>query len=452
MDKAAMIPDVLNDEWNNTVKPILDRQVKALIQNMNVGKDTIHSTTQFYMVGTKHRDRLLAKPTIVISCGTEDCKKKLETKLIKLKLHHLVTFNKPIYFRYQPQLASWAASSTEEPSFEESTARLRILQDVCIEQSDVLAISGLKMKFDVLQAGTIQQRYATLGGVISIGEVLFIMTTAHTFLADVRSANEASNSDDITPIDPSSDSDGEADPAEASFFSVPSSPHNAMNFTSLWTSKIKAAIAYSFLGEVITIGNSTSFDPSSSDWALFEVLNTHPLLSKFATSAKMSSVIPALELSPGDVQIMDTVNTRCGGFLTQTSVSIHTGQAVMDVREVLLDKPLSSGASGAWVVRENNVCGYVVAITGLGRSCFMVTMEHAFREMETIHGKKVKFGNELRDLTKDNLAVRRASSSPPNMPDRVRQFEAEVAHDSIQPVNNLETAPSTDLSKNIRGR
>ena len=441
MDMAAKIPDALNDEWNKVVKPKLDPVVKALIQVMNGGKDNIQSTTQFYMVGTRHGDKLLAEPTIVISCGTKNCKRKLAAQLNKLKLHHLAAFDHPMCVRYQPQLASWAASLTKDGQAGESTAGLPTLQDVCIEQSDMPAISGLKMKFDVQQADTVQQRYATLGGVIGIDESIFIMTTAHTFLADVRSANNTSSSDDISRTDSSSDSDGDADLAEPSMSSVSSPPHDTIDFASLWTSKIKTAIAYSFLGEVAPMGNSISFDPSSSDWALFEVPNTHPLLSKFATSVKTSSVITASQLTSGNVQILDTVNTLCTGFLTQTSASIHTGQAVMDVREVLLHNPLSPGASGAWIVRENNVCGYIVAITKKRRSCFMVTMEHAFKEIETVHSTKVKLGRELIALMKEAPIIGGAFSSPPIMPeDRSRKLGAAISHDEIQP-NESTTTP-----------
>lgn len=451
MDMAAMIPDALNDVWSKNIKPMLDLEVKVLIQGMNGGKDNIHSTTRFNMVGRKHDDTLLAKPTIVISCGTKDCKKKLAGLLNRLKLHHLVAFDHPIVFRYQPQPASWAASSTVEPPPGESNIGRLNLQDVCIEQSDMPVLSGFKMKFDILQDGTVQQRYATLGGVIGIDEAIFIMTTAHTFLADIGRTSEVSSSDGISRPDPCSDSDSDADPAEDPLFSVPCPPHSTMTFASLWTSKIKAAIAYLFLGEVATIGNSTSFDPSSSDWALFEVSKTHPLLSKFATSTNVSSAIPALELKPGDVQILDTVNSRCTGYLTQTSASIHTGQAVMDVREVLRDNPLSFGASGAWIVRETNVCGYVVALAGSGRSCFMVTMELAFREMETLHGKKVKLGCELKDLIKRSQIVGRAFSSPPNLREnRAWHLGASVAYDEIPLLNNLETPPSAKRSKNTR--
>ena len=411
MDVAADIPDVLIDEWNNNVKPKLDPEVKALIQVMNGGKDKIHSTTQFYMVGSKQGDKLLAEPTIVISCRSKNCKRKLAAQLSRLKLHHLAAFDHPICVRYQPQPAFWAASLTENAPPRDSTARLATLQDVYIERSNMPAISGLKMKFDVLQAGIVKQRYATLGGVIGIDEAIFIMTTAHTFLADERSANNLSSSDDINRNDSGSDSDGDTDPAEASVFSVSSPLHNNTDFASLWTSKIKAAIAYSFLGEVATIGNSINFDSSSSDWALFEVLRPHPLLSKFATSVKTSPFIPASRLTPGSVQILDTVNTRCTGFLTQASASIHTGQAVIDVREVLLNSSLSPGASGAWIVRENNVCGYIVAIARTKPSCFMVSIEHAFREIENVHGKSVKLGRELEDLMKENRIVEQVFSS-----------------------------------------
>ncbi|MCJ1279081.1 hypothetical protein MMC21_006903 [Puttea exsequens] len=72
----------------------------------------------------------------------------------------------------------------------------------------------------------------------------------------------------------------------------------------------------------------------------------------------------------------------------------------MDVREVLLEGSLLSGASGSWIVREYKVCGYVVAMSSMRNSCFVAIMERALNETEAVigHGRKIKFGEELNDM------------------------------------------------------
>lgn len=116
----------------------------------------------------------------------------------------------------------------------------------------------------------------------------------------------------------------------------------------------------------------------------------------------------------GEVWILCGAGVSCKCFLTQTQTSFHTRDVVMDVREVLLENPLPNEASGFWVVRGDKVCGYVVAVTGLGLSCFMVAMERALNEMEAVlgRGRKIKFGRELNDMIQQQRLRLRLFTQP----------------------------------------
>ena len=56
MEKAAKVPNDLSAAWDERVKPMLDSEVRALVQSMNRGKDNVYSLTQLKMVGTKCDD------------------------------------------------------------------------------------------------------------------------------------------------------------------------------------------------------------------------------------------------------------------------------------------------------------------------------------------------------------------------------------------------------------
>lgn len=112
------------------------------------------------------------------------------------------------------------------------------------------------------------------------------------------------------------------------------------------------------------------------------------------------SVTPEILLSAGNVILLCGADERYLGYLTQTHLSIHTVGGELDVREIVLSDPLTPGASGSWIVRESQVCGYVVAVTNAGMSCLMLPMERALADIETTFGQSVTIGHELNDAVR----------------------------------------------------
>lgn len=445
MDKAAIIPQAIIDKWENEIQGQLDKEIQDLIRTKFGGKDNILLTTQLYMVGTKHKETLTVKPTIVITCGTAESKRRIAVGLGNRKLHYLDDFGYPWRVRYKRKPPSWTASPRNEtPSIPFGTAGPDIpkLQGVYVEQNMKPGVSGLKLRFDILQ-DDIEYRYATLGGIISIDEANLFMTTAHPFLAELDSGNRSLVSDDLeAPIsDSDSDYQSDAEIAEAPNHPRTFLPFDQMRYSRLWVSEQWTRVAYSFLGRISlsNAGNAIQLQwPSSSDWALFQVTEGS-LLSNLLLSPQLSSFIPADRLTPGEVQIMDRVDAVSAGFLTQTSASIHTAKAVMHVREILLDEPLSNGASGAWVIRGIDVCGYIVAATGSGKSCFMVPMDCAFNEIEAASGAKPKLGPQLGRLSEED-GVRGL----------LYDTGMEPTSDNHRPANSTRSASETQRSDNQR--
>ena len=410
MDKRATIAEAISDRWKNEIQRKLDKDLQDLIKAKFGVKDNILSTTQLYMVGIKYKETLAVKPTIVITCGTMESKRWIAEELGNLKLHYLEDFSCPWRVRYKRKPSSWTASPADEnPSIPSGTSGNDILnlQGVYVERNKKPGVSGLKLRFDVLQDGITQHHYATLGGIISINEADLLMTTAHPFLAELDSGNGplVSNDMEASMSDSDSDSDYQSDADIAEPLNSPrtSLPFDLMAYTRLWASEQWTRVAYSFLGRIslTNAGNAVKLQwPSSSDWALFQI-RERSLLSNSQISPRFSSFIPEDRLTPGEVQIMDRVDAVSAGFLTQTTASIHTAKAVMHVREILLSGVLSNGASGAWVIRGSDVCGYVVAATGSGKSCFMVPMYCAFEEIEAAFGAKPKLGVEQIDPSEE---------------------------------------------------
>ena len=410
IDKSAIIAEAINKRWKNEIQRKLDKDLQDLIKAKFGVKDNILSTTQLYMVGIKHKETLAVKPTIIITCGTMESKVWIAGELGNLQLHYLDEFSCPWRVRYKRKPPSWTASPPDRPpsiSFATNGHDILNLEGVYVEQNIKPGVSGLKLRFDVLQDGVTQHRYATLGGIISINELNLLMTTAHPFLAELDSGNGPLVSDDMeaSMSDSESDYQSDAEVAEPPNFPTTSLPFDQMRYSRLWTSEQRSRVAYSFLGRTYLSNDAVKVQwPSSSDWALFQI-RERSLLSRSQISSQFSSFIPEDRLTPGEVKIIDTVDALSAGFLTQTTASFHTAKAVMHVREILLSGVLSNGASGAWVVRGSDVCGYVVAATGSGKSCFMVPMYCAFEEIEAAFGAKPKLEVELVDHSEEEVVV-----------------------------------------------
>ena len=454
IDKTAIIPQAIIDRWENEIQGQLDKEIQDLIRTKFGGKDNILLTTQLYMVGTKHKETLTVKPTIIITCGTAKSKKQIAVGLGNRKLHYLDDFGYPWRVRYKKP-PSWTASPRNEtPSipFVIDGPDIPKLQGVYVEQTMKPGVSGLKLRFDILQDGITEYRYATLGGVISIEETNFLMTTAHPFLAELDSGNGPLVSDDLEAPLSDSDSDYQSDVENTETPNYPRTfpPFDQMRYSKLSISERWIRVAYSFLGRMSlsNAGNTIHRQwSSSSDWALFQITEGF-LLSNLLLSPQFSSFILEDQLTPGEVEIMDRVDAVSVGFLTQTTASIHTAKAVLHVREILLDEVLSNAASGAWVIRGSDVCRYIVAATGSGRSCFMVPMECAFKEIEAAFNVKPKLAPELvKHSEEDEVWGSLYNTGMEPTTDHHRPADSTRSTSETQLSDNQEPVPATHTRK-----
>ncbi|KAL2040354.1 hypothetical protein N7G274_006797 [Stereocaulon virgatum] len=395
VDKRLAIPDAVVQIWNEQVKKQLDEDLQYIIGGITAGTDHIFSETHLYMAGIRRGNVLLAEPTIIITCGSKACRRKIDRHLSRLKLHYLDDFGYPISVQYQPAPAYWASSSVMS-SVEETQSRVpdfgfSDLHRLWIEHTWSSTACGLKMKFDFTPIRPTRQCYATLGGIVRIDNIIYGMTTAHTFLARLDKEADSSTLKDTDSVSSGYGSQTEtmsvADRENPERF-----PYSGITFKPLWSPKLHYPYAFSFLGRMNgNNGTVVRHAPPSSDWALFKVPYSCVLPNMNALS-ELQSIIPETELVYGDVSILCGADAHYNGLLTQTYTSLYMGTTTIEVREVLLNVPLVVGASGAWVVRGAKVCGYVIAVTSKKLSCFMVPMERAFKDIESVFGKPVTLG------------------------------------------------------------
>ena len=420
MDRMAELPIALVHRWNESIKPQLDQDLQRLVHSADGAKEFILSNVQLCMVGLKRGNTLYAQPTILITCGTKECKRRVEKDLRRLKLHYLHEFGRPIHFRYQPSPLYWAASMvTPQDLSDEETLALNS-QKSCLEDLNMDCTScGLNLEFTVRQSGHQERFNTTLGGILCIGGEFYGMTTAHTFLANWDSIAQRGDRDSLV-LRPTVN------------------PHRMLSEVEVYD-----GLAYSFFGNVARINShfntlessacsyleevsrahsrSSTVISSASDWALFAIPPSWILPNIHRPRGYLTSISPKLRLRPGIVHILHSLDSRCVGHLTQPSTSFYTKNGVMDVREVVLETPLPIGASGSWIVRDSEVCGYVVAITGVGLSCFMVPMESAFQDIEAVFGQDILFGRELHEAIQMHNQKSEESIQPNRMTENLKQ-------------------------------
>ena len=381
MAPREAMPNAVVQEWNQTIKPQLDQVLQELMKSDDVRREVVLTNVQLCMVISKQGGTLRAEPTIVITCGTKSCTKRIKKRLGKLKLHCLVKFGAPIKIRFHPSPAYWAASTITATTF---GGIFLNLHELIIENHENFALdSGAEMTFIVSRDGEQGVMRSTLGGIVYIDGAFYGMTTAHTFLAQ---ANE----------DYSSQHD----------WRMPSVSHRHIRST-LSGSDLLGGLAYSFLGQVGRTNSVCATATSTvSDWALIaigDLMKPYGLAS--LDTFQLTSVRPQSQLVPGEVEILykDFSGVtgkyhnfgRFTGFLTQPNVSFHTKDMAMNVREIILIHPLPNNASGSWVTRDNELYGYIVASTASRRSAFMIPMENAFCDIENVFGRRLMFGKDL---------------------------------------------------------
>ena len=383
MAPCAGMPNAIVQEWNQSVKPQLDQVLQELMKSNDAKREVVLTSVQLCMAGNKKGGLLYAKPTIVITCGTKSCAKTFDKRLKKLNLQYLIKFGAPIKTRFHPSPSYWAASTINATT---SGAFSLNLRELIIDNLHGAALdSGAEMTFIISRGGEQREVRSTLGGILYIDGAFYAMTTAHTFLAKEDDDRKGQHK-----------------------WTKPAGNHQGRTIR-LSGSELLNRLAYSFLGQ--EAGINSVFDVTAStvsDWALvaipeWTICSCFKCVLASRGTFHLTSVKSQSQLVSGKVEILCRYQGVTGkyynltGFLTQPNVSLNTEDKAMNVREIALVTPLPKSASGSWVVRRDELYGYIVACTKSRFSAYMVPMESAFRDIEAVFDRRLVFGRELVD-------------------------------------------------------
>ncbi|KAK0611959.1 hypothetical protein B0T14DRAFT_531324 [Immersiella caudata] len=134
----------------------------------------------------------------------------------------------------------------------------------------------------------------------------------------------------------------------------------------------------------------------SLDWALIDLerpgsnLNQRLLASNFVQlphlkePMEVDSVLQGLTVTGSEVWINSGISGVVRGWMTDCPVTLCLGHSTMDARQVIPEKPMTRGDSGAWVLKGNQVCGHVVAGRGSAPWVYIVPMDRIFADIRAV--------------------------------------------------------------------
>ena len=244
------LPEPLVKIWNDEIKSKVNRDLRDIIAYMSGQHNHILSNVQFGMVGERRGNVLQAQPTIVITCATKDCRRKVSRLFTKQNLDYLKDFEGHILVVYQRGPSYWAAGESVEAALDNPNVLAEIsmskkatwrndlkamnpsesvhqgdtevdetvksfddclrFSNLSIEKADSSTSCGLRLRTMYTISSSNNLHCSTLGGILSIDGVHFGMTTAHGFFMDTLSQPVLSDTADATGssiLEPESDSD-----------------------------------------------------------------------------------------------------------------------------------------------------------------------------------------------------------------------------------------------------
>lgn len=391
------------------IKDTLEADVKRLITGIPSANQILWSH-RISMVGNRSGTTITAEPTILITCGSQKCRRKIKESLLRIRPHYLESLGMTLIVRYDKFAPVLAGLSEGLPKGDQEPLQ-REFGIIRIQWPPSITSCGLKIMIEFRSSGTLRRAFATLGGIVKVGGVWYGVTTAHAIVnnpSDFRDRevlDDSANTMECCDLFDSSDEDirpescqSQHRTSEADLLHV----HQDLGFTRLVGGPSGEFVAYSFNGAHQSSLGSITMDTTVSDWAILEIPDTFirpniyvqsPEISKDGIErlAYLSSVTSQAEMVSGTVHILCDEKRPHTGYLNMNLVSLQLESGALDVHEVLLEKALASGVSGSWVVKENQLVGMVVAISDRGHSCYILPMWKVFESIQTICGQEVQF-------------------------------------------------------------
>jgi hypothetical protein len=334
------VPQQLRQRWDDEIHASTESAVEELIRSVQARDDEILGSTMFKMVGEKNGDYVNVKPTILVTCGSKKGLQRVKNGLPEMS--HISAFGQPIFYRRKKHGLASLDENEHGPSGQTmntgpTTGRLLSCQ---MQLPQGWAICGSKLKAEIAINAAQMCRYGRMGGLIEIDGILYGLTTAHMFVA-----NLLPDEDEESGSSSASDNEDEESGSESmqNWRQGLTPPGFGGSFPCELVGKDGI---YAFAGEGGQLSEFEKKRPChpNSDWAAFKMDWAAAVVNSYLDPQTSSRVVicdSILEeqLLPGNVYIIggqDESDVKAG-VLTEPKASLFTRTATFRVWEIRME-------------------------------------------------------------------------------------------------------------------
>ncbi|KAH4401338.1 hypothetical protein HBI81_223020 [Parastagonospora nodorum] len=365
-------------------------------------------------------------PTVWIYCGSRKCKKKVDETI--LKIPYLQQFIRR--FNLNPAHSSlhgpWPAASEAAPYTPFPEGDCLIVLDILPPSNGIQTACGLKARFTVLfnhQSATID---STIGGTVVVDGRLYGLTTAHGIVNHILNHERGSRPEEQEDEQEDEGEKGEdtegSSEYESDDTSSGGSQYSVQEKTRLHAARserdgfqdkkkpqdsirleLPKVLRYLDRGTVVGDYSLTLRSPATNqaDFLLIDLEPAGPaaqrnFMHKQGGPLSILDHVPACDLVQGEVDIIAGNNGHpVKGYLLRGDTSLILRGDVIRTRKIQVEHPGAAGISGAWVVRNEKLCGIIYAAYETSPYLHMLSAESVFQEIQAmIPGQDVRVATD----------------------------------------------------------
>ncbi|KAI3537000.1 hypothetical protein CSPX01_10497 [Colletotrichum filicis] len=138
--------------------------------------------------------------------------------------------------------------------------------------------------------------------------------------------------------------------------------------------------------ELLTADDSTC----SADFALFSRRGFENMRNHYCSMGSpdkriyVESSIGNERLMEGDARIILDPRVSVSCRLLKGIFPVYIGKTTFQTRRIIMDAPLSQGASGSWVVKDGDFCGFIIMISRSESTALIMSAEDLFKSIQRV--------------------------------------------------------------------
>jgi hypothetical protein len=348
------VPQDIHQKWEEEVLPLLVQDRESFGTSLKLTTQEINGKEELRMAGPEAR-RDAMKATIIISCRTEDFRRKFKEKVNRW--NYLESLGVPIVVILDPEIPRLAAllavgsRSTDQANPGPPT---HLISCQAERLPDHQSACGLHLKFLVDFSGSQSARVSTLGGLIRVGEKVYGLTTGHSIVVWLAPPEGASpyayNSNNSTIRD--SDHAPRDTAATIQGGLAVLAPDQGLSSDSEEWRDISYHGPFAFAGQCFENGDLQSPVWNdrylNSDWALVSMQGCNVVVNSYqgpdASRVIISDILPLAQLDSGAVLVLLGLDRVETGFMSQNSSVLRMGNSSFKVRRIMMNKSMGTCA------------------------------------------------------------------------------------------------------------